>query len=112
MGYSTLDPTHVVTRTDRGDDSLMWRCAGCDQVHRVVVSADCWRWNGSLSAPTIEPSILLRWHYGEAQTLRVCHSFVRSGVVEFLGDCTHGLAGMSIPMEPRNADPFAERAPL
>ena len=29
-----------------------------------------------------------------------CHSFVRSGMIEFLSDCTHELAGKTVPMEP------------
>src|SRR5436309_254590 len=30
----------------------------------------------------------------------VCHSFVRDGLIEFLGDCTHPLAGRTVPLEP------------
>lgn len=30
----------------------------------------------------------------------VCHSFVRDGRIEFLGDCTHELAGKSVALEP------------
>ena len=28
----------------------------------------------------------------------VCHSFVRNGRIEFLGDCTHGLAGKTVDL--------------
>lgn len=28
----------------------------------------------------------------------VCHSFVRDGQIEFLGDCTHSLAGQTVPL--------------
>lgn len=30
----------------------------------------------------------------------VCHSFVRAGRIEFLGDCTHALAGQTVPLPP------------
>lgn len=29
-----------------------------------------------------------------------CHSFLRNGVWEFLGDCAHSLAGQKVPMVP------------
>ncbi len=28
----------------------------------------------------------------------LCHSFVRDGRIEFLGDCTHKLAGQTIEL--------------
>jgi hypothetical protein len=30
----------------------------------------------------------------------VCHSFVREGQIQFLGDCTHAFAGQTVPMIP------------
>lgn len=29
-----------------------------------------------------------------------CHSFIRNGQWEFLGDCTHPLVGKTVPLEP------------
>lgn len=51
-----------------------------------------WGFNGSLDSPTFAPSVLQR--AGDY----VCHSFVRDGAIEFLGDCTHGLAGQTVPL--------------
>ncbi len=28
----------------------------------------------------------------------VCHSFVTDGQIQFLGDCTHKLAGQTVPL--------------
>ncbi|WP_241754456.1 hypothetical protein [Cupriavidus basilensis] len=28
----------------------------------------------------------------------VCHSFVTDGRIQFLGDCTHALAGQTVPL--------------
>jgi hypothetical protein len=87
--------------------SLIWLCEGCGDYHVIAVSGSfpdgrpVWTWNGSLTAPTLSPSLLVRWTYKDEP--RVCHSFVRDGVVEFLGDCTHPLAGQKVPMKPENA---------
>lgn len=55
-----------------------------------------WSWNGDTEKPTLKPSILTEVNYGEA-TYR-CHSFVNDGVVQFLSDCSHELAGQTIEL--------------
>ena len=57
-----------------------------------------WTWNGNLAAPTLRPSVLTRWEGGDPFTKIVCHSFVNDGVVRFLDDCTHELAGKDVPL--------------
>lgn len=37
---------------------------------------------------------------GKAPVDFVCHSYVRDGQIQFLGDCTHKLAGQTVPLEP------------
>lgn len=59
-----------------------------------------WTWNGSVEAPTLRPSILTRGggrRYLETGQYveQVCHSWVTDGKVQFLGDCTHELAGQT-----------------
>lgn len=54
-----------------------------------------WGWNGDLVAVTLTPSILTR-----VPGVFTCHSFLEAGVWRFLGDCTHALAGQSVPMVP------------
>lgn len=86
-----------------GYDALMFICPGCAEwggsgVHMLPVAGDTagrpiWEWDGNLDAPTLSPSILTR--VGEG---RVCHSFLRAGVFEFLGDSTHSLAGRQVPL--------------
>lgn len=51
--------------------------------------------------PTFKPSILvtLRWSENDASEKdEVCHSFVTDGQIQFLGDCTHELAGQTVPI--------------
>jgi hypothetical protein len=65
-----------------------------------------WDWDGNLEAPTLSPSILTRSDHkrrrvdGELVDAGpfVCHSFLRAGVFEFLGDCTHPLANQHVPI--------------
>lgn len=78
-----------------------------------------WTFNGNEAAPTFDPSLLVRsGHFGRAdprpgncycdaeargidcfgQTCGICHSFVRAGMIEFLSDSTHDLAGQTVPL--------------
>lgn len=54
-----------------------------------------WDWNKDLENLTITPSLLV--HMGE---LKKCHSFIRNGNWEFLGDSWHELAGQTVPLPP------------
>ena len=117
---------------DNGDGSktLMFWCPGCKESHAARVrgpggSRPSWEWNGSRDSPTLSPSLLVTsghhvaghdggdcWctynaeNPGEPAPFRcqVCHSFVRDGRIQFLGDCTHELAGQTvdIPEWPRS----------
>lgn len=107
--------------------TLIFWCPGCDSSHSVPVERDgdkpSWTWDGSVEAPTFSPSLLIRsGHYvpsgpaGEACCYckrnaekraageevyfecGVCHSFVEAGMIRFLSDCTHALAGRTVPL--------------
>jgi len=74
----------------------MW-CPGCHLIHQVLLDGpQRWEWDGNAESPTISPSILVQ---GGSEDMR-CHSFVRAGRWEFLDDCTHTLAGQTVPMGP------------
>lgn len=91
-------------------------CPGCDHVHGIVVDTpSSWTWNGDLERPTFDPSVLVHPHKtflnhdleGDAlvapenvTTTPLCHSFVRDGRIEFLGDSTHALAGQTVDLPP------------
>lgn len=98
------------TETDR---RLVFWCPGCDEAHAPRVGgAGAWTWNNDRDRPTLAPSILVTGFVpltdAEADRVmagqpvprrpRVCHSFVRDGRIEFLGDCTHSLAGQVIEL--------------
>lgn len=75
----------------------MFWCPGCCRAH-----GSRWSWNGDPERPTFEPSILVQWHQwdGDRRIDWVCHSFVREAQIQFLGDCTHPLAGQTVPLPP------------
>ena len=91
------------------DNGLMFWCPGCDGAHAIQHGAGAgprWGWNGSAESPTFTPSILVRYpanpdaieKFKEWRTERVCHSFVTDGRIQFLGDCTHALAGQTVDL--------------
>jgi len=54
-----------------------------------------WGWNGSMDSPTFTPSIFV--NRGEVNpTAPACHSFVTDGKIQFLGDCSHSMAGTTV----------------
>ena len=112
-----------------GTRQVLFSCPGCKEEHAVNVGdghgphRPLWLWNGDLVRPTFSPSVLVRsghhvpgqegkpcWcSYGERYgrkapfACEVCHSFVTNGAIQFLADCTHGLAGQTVPLPPVEA---------
>lgn len=98
-----------------GDGLVAFNCPGCSEMHMINTDAadrPAWGFDGNYDAPTFTPSINVtgvrritddehaRIMSGEriAPTPRVCHSFVRAGHIQFLGDCTHALANQTVPL--------------
>lgn len=109
----------VIIRAEDGE--LMFWCPGCGCCHGVwtaefphPISTAKWQFDGDFVRPTISPSILVRRQRdltddevsrimgGEKLDIptTVCHSYVRDGKIQFLADCTHSLAGKTVPLEP------------
>lgn len=134
------------------DGRLTWWCPGCDQAHQVkarirqapVIEPDpdvpdwtpppeyyeasdgAWAWNGSVTKPTFQPSVLVTgrgftakgradfnaWHAAGCPPAKdgaplqfesapsICHCFVVNGQMQMLNDCTHTLAGQTVPIPP------------
>lgn len=53
-----------------------------------------WTWNGSYEKPTFDPS------YVVVSPPPRCHSFIRDGRIQFLGDCEHDLKGQTVDLPP------------
>lgn len=108
----------AVLRVWKGKDAsgtllYLW-CPACDDSHSVEIERpNRWTWDGRIDAPTISPSIKVegvQWapdepfhrpsHRPAPGDRIVCHSYVRNGRWEFLADCTHDLAGQTVPLPP------------
>lgn len=88
---------HRLTNSANEDLGWMFFCPGCRCGHRVTTPP--WTFNGDLVSPTIRNSVLV--NAGKAcPTQPVCHSFVTDGQIQFLNDCTHELAGQTVPLQP------------
>lgn len=80
------------------DGVVIFWCPGCETYHGVWTeepnsqTGAKWTWNHSRHKPTFSPSILV--HQG-SNTPR-CHSFVQDGIIKFLPDCDHKLAGQEV----------------
>lgn len=113
------------------EDLVTFLCPGCGMQHHIMIGegpGPRWGYNGNKVLPTFTPSILVRTgHYAPAWnppscwcTYRqehpeadsdlicvTCHSFITDGMIQFLDDCTHPLAGQTVPLLPapdRNED--------
>lgn len=86
-------------------------CPGCKSPHSIrTAGPTAWGFDGNLQAPTFTPSLLVTWKEpseveGEfddpsKDVPQVCHSFITAGQIQFLGDCTHALAGQTVPLPP------------
>lgn len=101
------------------------KCPGCKTTHTLNTDPSrpgpCWGFNGDFEKPTFTPSILERsghycWNDGKPASeclycndpdfaddkhklCYICHSFVRDGMIQFLSDCTHDMAGQTVPLE-------------
>jgi hypothetical protein len=97
----------------RAGAMLIFKCPGCCRNHGIRIRAlsspgdrngPGWEWDGDAERPTFSPSVLVRYDGADAgiggAPPAVCHSFVRDGQIEFLADCTHGLAGQTVPLLP------------
>lgn len=74
-------------------------CPACRNVH---VLDPRWKFNGDMNSPTFEPSLKNSHPAFEDIPEFVCHSWITNGVIHFCADCTHGMAGQSIPMPDMN----------
>jgi|ERR1035437_2051273 hypothetical protein len=104
------------------DNGLIFWCPGCKESHQVMYGAGNgprWNWNGNVDKPTFTPSILVRtghycqrpgvdscwctWNAENPDDLvdfkcMLCHSYITDGNIQFLNDCTHELAGQTVPL--------------
>jgi hypothetical protein len=92
-------------------------CPGCNAPHEISVdtpngSGAKWTFDGNMERPTFSPSINMRWGNrvpGQQANFKnggQCHYFIRNGMIQFCGDCTHELAGKTISLPEIPADTY------
>lgn len=109
MGMNVIKP---VGTADGQLVGYSFECPGCKDMHVVYTEATAskttWDFNGDLEKPTFNPSYLT-WLDPNPNALPEprfkkyrdgfrCHSFIRDGMIEFLSDCTHQLAGKTVKL--------------
>ena len=85
---------------EAGKETLVFFCEGCNDNHSVIIKgSNCpiWAWNGSEKTPTFSPSVRVR--YGSNPQSKMCHFYVRKGIIEYLHDCTHKFKDSNIPLK-------------
>lgn len=95
----------------KAGDLMIWWCPGCNRAHGIRIAelsaqaenfGPAWSWNADVDRPTFAPSVLVQYNGADAgidgAPPAVCHSFVQDGHMKFLEDCTHALAGQTVPI--------------
>lgn len=95
-----------LSEEDYGVSYWFW-CRGCETNHRYTTklakgaNGPCWGFNGNMERPTFTPSLLYNATQADpARGLHRCHLFLTDGQIRYLNDCTHGLAGKTVPLGP------------
>lgn len=89
----------VKRKVSDGIEYIYFQCPGCHYEHKMDTSR--WKFDGNYEEPTFTPSINFTCTYNqETDTYEPvrCHSFVRSGKIEFLGDCTHSKKSTTVEL--------------
>ncbi len=104
--------SQVSAKLRRSVEGYAWYCPACDEVHPLPDRG--WTFNGNVDQPTFSPSFK---HTGKKIVTKngewtgewerdeqgnpinwCCHYVVTAGQVAYQGDCTHSMAGQTIPM--------------
>ncbi|MHB8284091.1 MAG: DUF6527 family protein [Caulobacteraceae bacterium] len=86
-----------------GPEGYTFHCPGCNEGHKIYTTnpnvRPVWSFNGNTERPTFTPSLLITWRDPDGEIPNeVCHSFITDGRIQFLGDCTHALAGQTVDL--------------
>jgi hypothetical protein len=81
-------------------------CPGCDHGHIFYVAGSLvWTFNNDLELPTFSPSLLNTCENHPDPKQRRCHLVLTAGKLNYMGDCSHDLAGKEIDLPDRWPDP-------
>lgn len=94
-------------KRNNSPDYQFW-CPGCKCFHAVWTTRDggysgsIWSFNGNVDCPTLNPSLLITFPDPDnvGKNIKVCHSFVHEGKMQYLADSTHSLARQTVQLKP------------
>jgi len=106
-----------IKRYTEDDGGYHWElgfmCPGCGHRHFIndaetkipdLPAGHIWSFNGDFNKPTIKASVLTRAYKKNPDTGKYdieidrCHSLITDGMIQFLGDCMHKLAGQTVEL--------------
>jgi hypothetical protein len=96
---AVLEKNNIAVRGQAEEEvHYEFHCPGCKGRHsfRVQGPEPRWHFDGNRDKPTFVPSLAVS--HGDQPGHRRCHLFVRAGQIQYLSDCTHELAGQTVPM--------------
>lgn len=79
-------------------------CPACESMHAFATDAPQrngakWTFDGNLAAPSFSPSMHITIGPDpDDGHIETCHYFLRNGMLQYLGDCTHALSGQTVPL--------------
>ena len=82
----------------KGERIYKFICPACSCEHAFN---DGWSFNHDYDKPTISPSFLQRGFLGfkgEDPMYGTCHSFIKDGMIQYLGDCTHEMKNKTVEL--------------
>jgi hypothetical protein len=90
-----------VKHVDGVEGGHLYWCPGCDEAHQFRANPGPWGYDGNSDSPTITGSVLVggpQRSVPGSGSEAVCHSFITAGMIRFLSDSTHALAGQTVAM--------------
>lgn len=72
-------------------DRFLYFCIACNTLEWFDTKQ--WHWDRDMDCPTVHPDIKYE------KESYICHKRITNGVIEYLPDCTHAMAGMKANME-------------
>lgn len=96
-----------ITKVSNREFKYLFWCPGCNIGHGFNAGEGSpkpvWKFNNNMESPTLSPSYHT-WHGGKGADGKwndkhhVCHSHIKDGKIQFLGDCTHKLKNQIVDL--------------
>ena len=77
-------------------------CPACVDWHVYAVeqpfaNGATWTFDGNMEKPTFHPSMKITTGFSKEET-RICHYFLRNGILDYCNDSTHSFAGKKVDL--------------